>query len=72
MPLVGKLSPNNKLAQARYLAQHQLNGPETIIFGEKGQIYTGLTNGNIVRVKKDGSVETVVKIGEETNEELCS
>jgi hypothetical protein len=71
MPFKGKLAPNDKLAQAEYIAQNNLIGPETIVFNFDGLMYTGLTNGHIVRVNKDEKVVKIAQMGNEKNASLC-
>ena len=68
----GNLSPNTKLESAKYLGLGHLRGPETIVFLSDGTLLTGLMNGQIVRVKKDGSFTKLTQIGDEKNETLCS
>lgn len=71
-PLEGNLTPNNKLESAKYLGLTRLRGPETIVFTPDGHILTGIMNGQIVRVSKEGKIETIVQIGDEKNETLCN
>lgn len=73
VPLEGNLSPNDKLSRATYLAHKKLRGPETIVFGPDGTLYTGLMNGQIVRFKKGSTeFETITQIGDEKNTTLCN
>jgi sugar lactone lactonase YvrE len=68
----GKLAPNTLLASAKHLAYKNLQGPETIVFAQDGTLYTGLMNGQIVKVDLAGGVHKIVQIGQETNETLCN
>ena len=71
-PLEGNLKPNDKLAKASYIAHNKVPGPETIVFSANGSMYTGLMNGQIVRVDDEGNVHKVVQIGSQTDEKICS
>ncbi|XP_015921893.1 adipocyte plasma membrane-associated protein [Parasteatoda tepidariorum] len=57
----GPLEENCKLSEAEILFQGELRGPESIVF-YKGDLYTGLEDGRIVKVK-DGKVITVAQTG---------
>jgi sugar lactone lactonase YvrE len=70
--LEGNLAANKKLESAQYIGHKALRGPETIVFTNDGTMYTGLMNGQIVRITKTGNIEKVAQIGEETNETLCN
>jgi DNA-binding beta-propeller fold protein YncE len=48
-----------------------IKGPEAIVFDSNGSIYTGLSNGQIVRIDPNGHVEKIVQIGEEMDERVC-
>jgi hypothetical protein len=69
-PLDGPLKENNLLQRAEYLAKGKLIGPEDVLF-HNGTLYTGLANGQIVRVDKNGLVEKVLLTGDETKESFC-
>ncbi len=50
-----------------------MHGPETIEFSKNGTMYTGLMNGQIVRIDlNDESIHTVAQFGSQTNETICS
>lgn len=68
----GNLAPNTKLEAAKYLAHQKLRGPETIVIDKDGSILTGVMNGQIVRVKSDGSIQKIAQIGDEKNETICN
>ena len=70
--LNGNLAPNTKLEHAKFLALTKVRGPETIEFAPDGTMFTGLMNGQIVRVKKDGTVQKIAQIGDESNETICN
>lgn len=61
----------NDLLTKVQLIDIKLHGPEAITFGANGSLYTGLSNGIIVRVDTDGHVEKIVQIGEELDERVC-
>lgn len=70
---VENLKPNNLLTQAQYIGKGKLQGPETIVFSRNGSMYTGLLNGQIVRIEhKDNEVHRVTQIGAQTIEKICS
>lgn len=71
-PLDGNLKANDRLEATTYLARGRLRGAQTIAFGANRTIYTGLMNGQIVRVNTDGSVKTLTLMGDETNETKCN
>ncbi len=62
---------NDKLSHAEYIAQHELIGPETIVFNYDGLMYTGLTNGYIARVNRDDYIAPIAQMGTEKNVTLC-
>jgi hypothetical protein len=68
----GNLEVNDKLTKATYLGYKKLAGPETIVFNEKGELFTGLLNGQIARIDENGNVHNIIRMGDETNEEICS
>jgi sugar lactone lactonase YvrE len=57
-PMTGVLEPNDTLMKAELLGRGQLHGPEDTAVDAQGQVYSGLHDGKIVRIKTDGSVET--------------
>jgi hypothetical protein len=69
---VDNLAANTKLEHATYLGLTKLRGPETIVFAPDGSLYTGIMNGQIVRVHKDGVIQKITQIGDESNETLCN
>ena len=42
-----------------------IKGPESIVIDEDGSIYTGLSNGIIIRIDPDGTIEKIIQIGKE-------
>ena len=46
----GNLQINNLLTNAKYIGYKKLRGPETLVFSSNGSMYTGLLNGQIVRI----------------------
>ena len=62
--LEGPLAPNEILARAEAIGVGQLPGPEDVELDAEGNIYTGLADGRIVRIRKDtGAIETVRSTG---------
>jgi sugar lactone lactonase YvrE len=57
-PMTGVLEPNDTLMKAELLGRGQVHGPEDTAVDAQGQVYSGLHDGKIVRIKTDGSVET--------------
>ena len=41
------------------------------MFDRNGSMYSGLSNGQIVRIDKDGHIEKIVQVGEERDERVC-
>ena len=67
------LQPNYRLQEAVYIAHKKLRGPETIVFSPNGSIYSGLLNGQIVRIDPlTDEVFVVTQIGNETDIRICS
>ncbi|HBX54912.1 SMP-30/gluconolactonase/LRE family protein [Pseudomonas sp. UBA2684] len=56
--MTGVLEPNDTLMKAELLGRGQVHGPEDTAVDAQGQVYSGLHDGRIVRIKADGSVET--------------
>lgn len=56
--MTGVLEPNDTLMKAELLGRGQVHGPEDTAVDAQGQVYSGLHDGTIVRIKADGSVET--------------
>ncbi len=55
------------------MAHNKIRGPEEIVFSEDGKLYTGLLNGDIIRIDlNDETVTRIAKLGNEENENLCS
>ncbi len=73
-PLEGNLEPNTRLQSAHYIGHKRLIGPESIVFDSEGNMYTGLTNGQIVKIDKNdrSNIQVVARMGEETNDSICS
>jgi len=49
-----------------------VTGPETIVFAPDGTMYTGLMNGQIVKVDVAGDVHKIAQIGEKMDSAICS
>ena len=64
----GNLKENFLLQKAEHFAKGKLIGPETILF-VNDTMYTGLSNGQIVRVDENGNPHKIVQIGEENCDE---
>jgi sugar lactone lactonase YvrE len=62
--LDGPYEPNQKLSHVEWLQKGHVQGPEAIAIDSQGRIYTGTSNGQIVRVAADGSsLDTVASPG---------
>ncbi len=72
--LIGNLKPNTLLQNAQYIGEKTLKGPESIVFDDEGNIYTGLVNGQIVKVDKNdrNNIQIIARIGDETDDSVCS
>ena len=55
----GAYTVNTKLAQLKMIDLHGEQGPEHIAFGPDGKLYTGVANGNILRMSADGTGQEV-------------
>lgn len=63
-PRVGVLAPNAALARAEWLGKGSVPGPEATVEDAQGRIYTGTSDGRIVRLSPDGkTVETIASTG---------
>jgi sugar lactone lactonase YvrE len=75
--LTGNLAANKKLERAeKYHSERKLTGAESLALDINGRIYTGLLNGQIVKLEIFNSqiskIEKLAQIGPETNESLCN
>jgi sugar lactone lactonase YvrE len=61
-PPVQRLEPNDALRKVERVGQGLL-GPESIALDHDGRLHTGLVDGRIVRIAKDGSFETIANTG---------
>ncbi len=61
--MTGVLAQNNALAKAELIAKGKINGPEDVVIDSEGRIYGGTRDGKIVRILKDGGVETFAETG---------
>ncbi len=69
----GNLKENDLLTRSNYIGHKRLRGPETIVFSADGSMYTGLMNGQIVRINlQTQEITKIVQIGNESNETVCS
>ena len=59
----GLLAPNEVLTQAELLAKGKIHGPEDTAFDSTGAIYTGTSDGKIVRILPEQTVETFATTG---------
>ncbi len=50
---------NRRLAQTRHIDLHGEAGPEHVVFGPDGRLYTGVVSGHILRMQPDGSAQQV-------------
>ena len=57
-PMTGVLEPNDTLMKAELLGRGQVHGPEDTAVDAQGNVYSGLHDGRIIRIKPDNSVES--------------
>ena len=69
-PFVGKLEQNYKLQEAVYFAKGKLVGPETILFIDD-ILYTGLVNGQLVKLDNEGNIDEVITQSGDENLAEC-
>lgn len=62
-PLTGQFAQNDRLARAEFLAKGAANGPEDVIAGADGALWTGMADGAIRRLAMDGKLETIAHTG---------
>jgi len=62
-PFTGALAPNDHLEKVEKLFRNHIHGPESLAF-YKGDLYTGLHNGWIVRIKDDRTIEPIAILGD--------
>jgi sugar lactone lactonase YvrE len=55
--LTGVLAPNNELKKAKLLGLGQVRGPEAVELDKEGRLYAGTSDGKIIRVRADETVE---------------
>jgi sugar lactone lactonase YvrE len=55
----GDHASNTRLADVQRIALDRESGPEHVAIGPDGQLYTGMASGHILRMKPDGSAQTV-------------
>lgn len=63
LPLIHAMAPNGELESAERLVPGQVVGPECIAIDEQGRIYTGTTDGKIIRLQPGESVEVFTETG---------
>jgi sugar lactone lactonase YvrE len=61
--LTGALQPSNQLKSATLIAQGKIKGPEDIAIDLQGRVVTGLSDGRVVRINADDSVEELANTG---------
>uniref|UniRef100_A0A4D5R9U6 Adipocyte plasma membrane-associated protein n=1 Tax=Scolopendra viridis TaxID=118503 RepID=A0A4D5R9U6_SCOVI len=76
--LEGPLAVNYKLQRARRLFENESFAPESFAADGKGNIYTGLGDGRIVRITADGQQQFITRTGQhhskcggESMEHMC-
>jgi sugar lactone lactonase YvrE len=67
----GNLKENLLLQNAVYFAKGNVAGPETVLF-VNNSMYTGLTNGQLVRVDDNGNAHKIAQIGDQNCDDLHS
>lgn len=60
--LVGAYAENDRLARARLIAT-PFTGPEDVVVGSGGELYTGTEDGSLLRITTGGDVSTVADVG---------
>ncbi|RYF42657.1 MAG: SMP-30/gluconolactonase/LRE family protein, partial [Comamonadaceae bacterium] len=53
----GPHAVNDKLAKLQHIALGSESGPEHIVIGPDGKLYTTVASGNILRMNPDGSAQ---------------
>ncbi|HPV49477.1 MAG TPA: hypothetical protein PLB14_07200, partial [Smithellaceae bacterium] len=56
---VGPYEVNTKLADLKIIGLGAEEGPEHIVIGKDGKLYTTVASGNILRMNQDGSEQEV-------------
>jgi len=54
------------------MGHKKLVGPESISVSNHGTLYTGLINGQIIRIDQNDSIHKVIQIGDQINEAICN
>jgi sugar lactone lactonase YvrE len=55
----GDHAPNARLAGIRRIDLHGETGPEHVLLGPDGKLYTGTASGHVLRMEPDGGTQTV-------------
>jgi hypothetical protein len=73
-PFTENLKPNTLLEKTKYIGKKKIQGPEAVVFDKDGNIYTGLVNGQIVKIDKtfQNNIQVIAHMGEESDEKICS
>lgn len=58
----GILKPNQKLLKAEYIATDKVNAPEDIALDSRGRIYTGTSDGKIIRITLKANGQETIEI----------
>ena len=61
--LTGDFEPNDRLAGVERIMVGEGIGPESVVCGEDGVLYTGFEDGRVVRRLADGTVENIANTG---------
>jgi len=61
--MTGTLTPNKKLLEAVLVARGEIHGPEDVVLDAAGRIYGGTQEGKILRIQKNGSIQTFAETG---------
>lgn len=62
-PLIGHLQVNDDLLKTELLGKGLIQGPEDVDVDEQGRTYGATADGKIVRINKDGIIETLINTG---------
>ena len=60
--LVGEFEQNDRLAAAKLLSTPHL-GPEDVVVGPTGDVYSGTEDGSIVAIGSDGTARVIAEVG---------
>src|SRR5690606_6397912 len=62
-PATGALTENTDVRRAALFGRGLLNGPEAVLLGDAGNLFTGTADGGLVRIDEQGGVHRVANTG---------